>query len=419
VDKTISANTRYIFMFRDDAIEIPVEEKVFAREDCRPEKLIKIAREQILSHCAKHVGIGFNFAGKGIDTRATGVILNPACVVILQLQLVNMGKPTVELILLETDVLPILSKENFDTWVNGSEDPIFRQKLYPEDSLPNPEVVPKGIVALWTLMTSTRKDLVGPSVCMSTRLGNMIGFGTFAAVYKDVMNEDQVIKLSRYGAKTALKREAEVLKALCSPDFLPCCCSSDDLEVEIGGVPFILAALVMAPLGISIEMRLAGITEGAKNSELVKMGGNIVAALAYIHGKGYVHNDISPNNIMFNTDKSVAFLIDFGLASTQDEKLSGFCGTALYSHNDIFNMYPRKKWNCKPAYDCASLALSMAVLSQGGKCPWTHIRPPDKVNAPELFNDCAQKRAETAWQCLEGRGFDQTWYAWCINSAGL
>jgi predicted PhzF superfamily epimerase YddE/YHI9/ribosomal protein S18 acetylase RimI-like enzyme len=54
-----------------------------------------LAKQKMLSHCAKHAGVGFNFAGKGIDTRATGVIqiLNPACVVILQLQLVDMGKP--------------------------------------------------------------------------------------------------------------------------------------------------------------------------------------------------------------------------------------------------------------------------------------------------------------------------------------
>jgi hypothetical protein len=53
---------------------------------------------------AKHLGVGFNFAGKGIDTRTTGVVLIPACVIIiLQLRLVKMGTPAVKLVILETD----------------------------------------------------------------------------------------------------------------------------------------------------------------------------------------------------------------------------------------------------------------------------------------------------------------------------
>ena len=83
VDQTISANGRFIFMFRDDAIEIAVEQKCFARDGSGPKALLDSAREQILSHCAKHVGVGFNFAGMGIDSRATGIIMNPACVLVL------------------------------------------------------------------------------------------------------------------------------------------------------------------------------------------------------------------------------------------------------------------------------------------------------------------------------------------------
>ena len=35
------------------------------------------AVDQIYSHLAKHVTVGFNFMGSGLNTKATGIILTP------------------------------------------------------------------------------------------------------------------------------------------------------------------------------------------------------------------------------------------------------------------------------------------------------------------------------------------------------
>jgi len=64
----------------------------------------------VLSHLAKQVGIAFNFAGVGIDARATGVVLNAAYVKIVQLRLEKMGTDKAKLIQLETKCLPLLSR---------------------------------------------------------------------------------------------------------------------------------------------------------------------------------------------------------------------------------------------------------------------------------------------------------------------
>jgi hypothetical protein len=292
VDKTISANTDFIYMFRDDAIELAVKMKSLVRGSDGPEKLIRRARDQIISHYAKHLSVACNFAGKGIDTRATGVVLTPACVKILQLRLVKMGTPEVKLVLLETYYLPLLSPANFDDWTKSSDGnkdmKAFRDLLYPNPASSTDTDVPAGLVALAKLMTTTRKDLVGPCPFESEEVGDMIGFGSFATVWIHKGADNQVIKLSRYGAKIALEQEAKVLKELgCDSGCIPRWVGSEDLKVVIGGVSVVLPALVMEPRGISIEMMLALLTDkDARHKRCVGIGEELVRALSFIHGKG-------------------------------------------------------------------------------------------------------------------------------------
>ena len=66
------------------------------------------------------------------------------------------------------------------------------------------------------------------------------------------------------------------------------------------------------------------------SQEIAKVGGRlplaivleklspIVAVLEQIHGMGYQHRDISPDNIMFESDRGIAKLMDFGAARNYD-----------------------------------------------------------------------------------------------------
>ena len=102
-----------IFMFGDDGTKVAVKEKPFRTVSREPKSLIRAGSDQVLGSLSEHVGVGFNFAGRGIDNRATGLVLTPACVEILQLR--------AKLVLLETPCLPLLSRNSFDTWVGGAK----------------------------------------------------------------------------------------------------------------------------------------------------------------------------------------------------------------------------------------------------------------------------------------------------------
>lgn len=160
VDKTIAANGQFIYLFRDDLLEIAP----WVRIDQSPYSLLVEVTSQVLSTLAKQVAIGFNFASLGVDTKATGVILTPVYVKIIQLRLENMGRLEVKLVQYETNCHPLMTEKNFDMWLESSKDAVtkdipeewirFRSQLYPKRVDGHTDVVPSGLVVLSNLMTS-------------------------------------------------------------------------------------------------------------------------------------------------------------------------------------------------------------------------------------------------------------------------
>lgn len=66
----------------------------------------------------------------------------------------------------------------------------------------------------------------------------------------------------------------------------------------------------------------------------------IISALHYLHYKGFVHNDINPNNILINKNNKIT-LIDFGLTVTNNTEMKSFMGHKLFSCIDshcLFNI---------------------------------------------------------------------------------
>jgi hypothetical protein len=416
-DKSIAVNSRFIFMLRDDSVEIPVEEKAGQRRGKKPEQLCHEGTDQVLSRLAKQVGIAFNFAGIGVDARATGVVLTAAYVKIVQLRLENMGTKSVKLIQLETKCMPLLSEASFDKWVNGCEAKwkTFKEKLY-SGNVPANGAVPSGLVALWNLMTSSHSVLVGPSPFASGALGQMIGFGAFATVHRSKDNDNHIIKLSRYGATAALDLEAKVLEALKrrteKVGGIASTIECKKLSVTIGGVDVQLPALILAPLGIRVEAHLAQSDD--KTKALLKIGADLAAALDFVHKCGYNHNDVTPKNILFDQSKERVFLIDFGLASSHSDKIKGFRGTPHYAHRAVLLKHLSETWTPEKAHDKSSLAFSMAVLSKHGKDLWKSFQP---LNA-ELNEDLkawAEERSSVAWGSLKEVGFSRDWETWCFD----
>ena len=426
VDKSLYAPGRYVFMLRDDAIEIPVEEKSGERTGANPNALLEEGVAQVVAHLARHVGVAFNFAGFGIDSFATGLVLTPAYVKIVVLRLENMGTKSGKLVFESTDCLPLMLEKHFLTWCKRDiDDDVTRWadikgQLYPGGT---DEGIPKGVTALWKLMSTTRKRLFGLMTdSVSPELGSMLALGAFATIYEGKDDADEgkessttIVKVSRYGATVHIENESRILRALSSPphmcENIPKWVRAGDINVNIGGVQKQLASVTTKPRGVDVQIALS-----INPTLLASVGYHIKKALDFVHQNGYVHNDVSPKNIVVvNWEKAV--LIDFGLASEQGTMLKGFRGTNCFVHRSIFKTYPRKMWRPMPAYDVTSLGFTMAALARGGPVCWSSFRlrkETAETVAKEVW-EWAEKRLEMAQGILKDKKCPPEWNEWCMK----
>lgn len=101
----------------------------------------------------------------------------------------------------------------------------------------------------------------------------------------------------------------------------------------------------------------------------------------------YSKNDVSPKNIIVQGDllNGRAFLVDFGCASGDDADRTGFVGTPMYAHVDVYHQYPGKKWKPKSEYDFFSQGLSLSSLVGPSSADW------DMGRFPRSLSDDAKK----------------------------
>lgn len=107
-------------------------------------------------------------------------------------------------------------------------------------------------------------------------------------------------------ARARLRREAELLGHLRHPAIVPVLAVETTADGEL--------VLVMPALACSLADRVR--TDGPlPTSDVLRMGGRLLGALAAAHRAGVVHRDIKPGNVLLDHWGHPA-LADFGMAST-------------------------------------------------------------------------------------------------------
>lgn len=201
------------------------------------------------------------------------------------------------------------------------------------------------------------------------RLGRLVGRGGMAdvfAAHDEVLQRLVAVKVFRpetAAPHSELRRgnEVRLLSGLSHPGLVHVLDAGLDDENPLDPRPFVVLELVDGPT-------LAGeIARGPLPEALVRrIGVQLAGALAYVHGRGIVHRDVKPANILLGQgdDGVVAKLTDFGIAhlvdATRMTEVGLTSGTANYLspeqvRNNVFS----------PSSDVYSLGLVLLECLTG------------------------------------------------------
>ncbi len=146
------------------------------------------------------------------------------------------------------------------------------------------------------------------------RLQSLLGRGGTAEVWRaedEALGRDVALKLVTVPTDDSAARageEARLLARLSHPGLVPVY----DAGTDERGRPWVVMELVEGET-LADTLKRGPLTP----SRTAAIGSSIARALAYVHGRGLLHRDVKPANILMGTDGRVR-LTDFGIARLVD-----------------------------------------------------------------------------------------------------
>ena len=206
-------------------------------------------------------------------------------------------------------------------------------------------------------------------------LTDLIGEGGMSAVYRAYQAELEryvAIKilspelLRQEGYLERFRSEAKMAASLEHPHIVP--------VYDYGEVDDVMFVAMRLLGGGTLHQRLRG-GQPLPVSDIVSILETMARALDYAHGRGIVHRDVKPGNVMFD-EQGTAYLVDFGIAKLVQSDLS------LTAENIALgtpSYMPPEQWRgdtLTPAVDQYALAV-VGYRMLTGKLPYTAESPPE------------------------------------------
>ncbi len=199
------------------------------------------------------------------------------------------------------------------------------------------------------------------------RLVKRAGSGGFADVWKaeDTLRKNKVVALKIYtrlddDGIQQMSEEYDATEYLRHPNLL-----TGNHFAAVDNLPYMEMQFCD---GGSMASRVGKLTV----DELHHVMHDILSGLAYLHSKGVVHQDIKPENILYDSQQDIYLLADFGISGKSRTRLSKSVQVTGQSMSMTLAYAPPEKYSGEPADrepstkgDIFSLGVTLYELASG------------------------------------------------------
>jgi Protein kinase domain len=394
------------------------EVKPVSRKGVSFEKLTQQGANQVLGHLAKILRDSFELGGIGVDRKVSGLVLTLVSVEVIELELFGMGSSEICVTKRSSGLQPLfhLDTASRANLCDNTDLSAFSYICSDE------EAPAEGFQWLCRLLACPDEKPPSftakvASCCFGDRelnLGERLGSGAFSVVYKPAEGAGTFIKIPKTPrALEHLQTEVRALMELTHDSIPKLRETRDDCLSTLKVTAHCMSSeqkclCLKGTVGDSAtEATIAPYVRGEKEGLvplLNRIYSEILSAVLYAHEKNWAHLDIRPSNCIVHippdrpADAQV-LLIDWGCAAKMTEKIKGFRGCFPFAHD---NLLAEKQSDWKPTaeYDLASVAYTLASLSQGKLIPWNHF------SQRVVPNESLVERSKVACTLLEANGLD-------------